>query len=97
MTDERNPRTVEEEYDQAPRVEQKERPSKKAKLVPMRVENCARVNVRTEPNMDAGVLKTLDRGVVVYTDPSFHDDSFVSVKLDGNVTGFIKKDFLTAI
>lgn len=98
MNDERTPRTFkDEEYEDAPRTEQREKAPKKPKLVPMKVDNCSRVNVRTDPDMDSDILRTIDRGTVVYTDPTFRDESFVSVKLDGNVTGFIKKDFLTAI
>lgn len=81
-------RPVERDKGQAP---------KKIKLVPMRVDNCSRVNMRAEADADAEVVKTVDRGTVVYTDPSFKDEYFAAVKESGEVVGYIKKDFLSAV
>lgn len=78
-------------------IERDTRVPKKLKLVPMRVDNCSRVNMRAEADPDADIVKTIDRGTVVYTDPSFKDEHFAAVKESGEVVGYIKKNFLAVI
>lgn len=83
--------------DEDDRPVERDRAPKKMRLIPMKVDNCARVNMRAEPSFNASIVKTLDRDTVVHTDPSFRDEHFVAIKEAGEVVGFIKKDFLSAV
>lgn len=95
MNEEKMYRTDEPEVSERP-VERDKAP-KKLKPIAMKVDNCSRVNMRVEADPDAEIVKTIDRGTVVYVDPSFKDESFVAVKEDSVVVGYIKKDFLSAV
>ena len=96
MNEEKNTQVMETEVREERPVE-RDKTSKKLKPIAMRVDKCSRVNMRAEADADATVVKTIDRGTLVYVDPSFKNEHFLAVKEDGSVVGYIKKDFLVAV
>lgn len=63
----------------------------------MRVDNCARVNVRGEANTDSDPVATLDRGTLVKVDLTFKDEKFAKVHYGEDGNGFIMKQFLAEV
>lgn len=73
------------------------RPAKVPKARSMRVDNCARVNVRDEASSDGEVVDTLDRGTLVKVDPTFKDEKFAKVRYGEDGEGYIMKQFLAEV
>lgn len=82
-----------------PKVERpaSQRGPRKPKLESMRVDKCARVNVRAEPSTDSTVITTVDRGTVLKVDPTRETPTFRAVVLNGSTVGYVMKDYLVKV
>lgn len=96
MTEEKNVETVVRDESKVERPASQRGP-RKPKLESMRVDNCARVNVRTEPSTDGEVITTIDRGTVVKVDPTRDTPDFSAVVLNGTKTGYVMKTYLVKV
>lgn len=61
------------------------------------ITGAAKVNLRSEPRPGAPVLEVLDKGTVLKTDNTFHNDSFVKVITRRGRLGYVAKDFVTYV
>lgn len=58
------------------------------------VYNCVLLNVRSTPETDASILKTIPKGTKVEIDEMEGNDLFYSIKTTDITTGYCRKEFI---
>ena len=71
------------------------RKKKKNEFVRFKKVNCPALNVRSEPSINALIIKVLPRGTAVECDQNFEDREWEHVTLSPNEVGFCMKQFLS--
>lgn len=66
--------------------------SRPVKMQMMRVDNCARLNVREGPSIDNEIVTVLERGDMVKVDPTFIDSKFYKIE-----NGYVMKQFIVRV
>ena len=67
------------------------------KLTHGRVDNCARLNVRKEPNIKSEIVEVIDAETDVEIIEAAFTEEFYRIKTSDGVEGFCMKDYITAL
>ena len=66
-------------------------------VIDAEIANCAKVNVRTAPEMCENVLLVLDQGSSIKIDKTYESEEWFKVVTEAGVEGYIKKQFVKEV